>query len=108
MKQVGKSRRPCLVAYQATLSQKWPPPPRNVADSCELSETTETTSVGRGGRHEAGGRKGGREIKQGKERERERVVLCQQREREKERESGKERDGERFKGKGGGHLHTVA
>ena len=28
-----------LVANRATLPQKWPPSPRNVADSCELIET---------------------------------------------------------------------
>jgi len=31
-----KCRGRCLVANLATLPQKWPPPPRNVADSCEL------------------------------------------------------------------------
>ena len=31
------SRRACLVATWAPLLQKWPPPPRNVADSCELT-----------------------------------------------------------------------
>ena len=30
------SRRRCLVANRATLPQKWPPPPRDVAYSCEL------------------------------------------------------------------------
>jgi len=33
----GKCRWPCLVANRATPPQKWPPPPRNVADSCELT-----------------------------------------------------------------------
>ena len=35
-----RCRRPCPVANRATLPQKWPPPPRNVADSCELTATT--------------------------------------------------------------------
>ena len=35
------SRRPCLVANRATLPQKWPTFPRNVADSCELTDTAE-------------------------------------------------------------------
>ena len=35
----GTSRRPWLVAIQATLPQKWPPPLWNVADSCEVTET---------------------------------------------------------------------
>jgi len=39
-KPAGTSTRPWLVANQATLTQKWPPPPRNVADSCELTEMT--------------------------------------------------------------------
>ena len=33
-------RRRCLVANRATLTQMWPRPPRNVAESCELTETT--------------------------------------------------------------------
>ena len=33
--------RPCLVASRASLPQDWPPHPRNVADSCELTVTTE-------------------------------------------------------------------
>ena len=37
---LGKSRRPCLAANWAALPQKWPSPPRNVADSCELTTTT--------------------------------------------------------------------
>ena len=36
-------KRPWLVANRATVPQKWPPPPRNVADSCELTETTKLT-----------------------------------------------------------------
>ena len=36
----GTPRRPWFVANRATLPQKWPPPPRNVADSCELTEMT--------------------------------------------------------------------
>ena len=36
----GTSRRSCLVAKQATLPQKWPPPSQNLADSCELTGTT--------------------------------------------------------------------
>jgi hypothetical protein len=35
-----KCRRPCIVAYRATLPPEWPLPPRNVADSCELTATT--------------------------------------------------------------------
>jgi len=35
-----RCRRPCLVANRATLPQKWPPPPRNVANLCELTATT--------------------------------------------------------------------
>ena len=35
-----ESRRPSLVANRATVPQKWPPPSRNVADSCELTATT--------------------------------------------------------------------
>ena len=44
------SRRRCLVANRATLPQKWPPPPRNVADSCEMTATTKQTelSISRG------------------------------------------------------------
>ena len=38
-------RRPCLVANGATLPKKWPPPQRNVPDSCELTETTKTTQL---------------------------------------------------------------
>ena len=34
-----KWTRHCLVANRATLPQKWPPPPWNVADSCELVVT---------------------------------------------------------------------
>ena len=47
---MGKSRRSCLVANRATLPQKWPPIPRNVADSCELTATTQQTepSMSRG------------------------------------------------------------
>jgi len=37
-----RCRRPWLVANWATLPQKWPPPPRNVADSCELTAMTKT------------------------------------------------------------------
>jgi len=37
---VERWRRPCLVANRATLPQKGPPPFRNVANSCELTETT--------------------------------------------------------------------
>ena len=33
----GISRRRCLVANRATLPQKWPPQPPNVADSCEVT-----------------------------------------------------------------------
>jgi len=40
-----RCRRPCLVANRATLPQKWPQPPRNVADSCELTATTDTPGV---------------------------------------------------------------
>ena len=40
-----KSRRPCLVANQATLPQKWPPPTRNLADSCELTAPTKQEGV---------------------------------------------------------------
>ena len=36
-------RRLLLVANRASLPQKWPTPPRNVADACELNETTEAT-----------------------------------------------------------------
>ena len=36
----GTLRRPCLVANRATHPQKCPPSPRNVADSCEVTETT--------------------------------------------------------------------
>ena len=32
-----KCRKRCLVASRATLPQKWPPPLRNVADSCEFT-----------------------------------------------------------------------
>ena len=35
-----QTKRRCLVADRATLPQKWPPSPRNVVDSCELTETT--------------------------------------------------------------------
>ena len=44
------SRRSCLVADRATLPQMWPPPPQSVADSCEVTATTEQTelSVSRG------------------------------------------------------------
>ena len=31
----------CFVADRATLPQKWPPPSRNVDDSCELTATTQ-------------------------------------------------------------------
>jgi len=41
--QVMRFRRPCLVPDRATLPQKWPPPPRNVADSCEPTGTTKPT-----------------------------------------------------------------
>ena len=34
----GTSGRPWLVANRATLPQKWPPPPWNVAGPCELTE----------------------------------------------------------------------
>ena len=34
-------RRPCLVANQDTFLQNWPPSPRNVVDSCELTATTQ-------------------------------------------------------------------
>ena len=34
-------RWPYLVANRVTLPQKWPPPPRNVADLCELTATIE-------------------------------------------------------------------
>ena len=37
---MDRCRRPWLVANRATLPQKWPPTPRNVADSCELTATT--------------------------------------------------------------------
>ena len=37
------SKRPGLVANRATLPQKWPPPLRNVADSCELTATTQAS-----------------------------------------------------------------
>ena len=36
-------RRPCLVANRATLPQKWPPNPKNLAVSCELTEPTKPT-----------------------------------------------------------------
>ena len=36
-----RCRRPCLVANRATLPQKWPPSPRNVADWCEVAAMTE-------------------------------------------------------------------
>ena len=38
-----KYRMLCIVANRATLPQKWPPPPRNVADSCELTASTKPT-----------------------------------------------------------------
>ena len=63
---LGIYRRPCLVANRATLPQTWPPPPRNVADSCELTATTKQTKPSillqaraRGGHEESGGRGGG-------------------------------------------------
>ena len=37
------SRKSWLVANRATLPPKWPPPPKNVADSCERTETTKRT-----------------------------------------------------------------
>jgi len=40
------SRRLCLVANRDTLPQKCPPPPWNVAESCELSVTTNTVKQG--------------------------------------------------------------
>jgi len=45
-----RSRRPCLVANRATLPQKWSPPHRNVADSCDLTATNKPTqpSISRG------------------------------------------------------------
>ena len=36
-------RRPWLVASRASHPQKWPSVPRNVADSCELTEIVEPT-----------------------------------------------------------------
>jgi len=41
----GSCRRPCLVANRATLPQKWPPPPRNMAYSCEWTATTKPTEL---------------------------------------------------------------
>ena len=38
-RRVGRWRRRCLVANRAILPQKCPPPPQNVAYSCELTET---------------------------------------------------------------------
>jgi len=46
----GAGRR-CLVAHRATLPQKWPPPPRNVDDSRELTETTKPTQQSISGTH---------------------------------------------------------
>ena len=40
---VERWRRRCLLANRVTLPQKWPPPPRNVAHSCELTEMTKPT-----------------------------------------------------------------
>ena len=46
----ARCEREILVANRATLPQKWPPPPRNVADLCELTATTKQTepSISRG------------------------------------------------------------
>ena len=37
---IGTRRRPCLLTNRAIFTQKWPPSSRNVAASCELTETT--------------------------------------------------------------------
>ena len=42
-------RRPCIVANRATIPQKWPLPPRNVADSYGLTELTKPTRTRAGG-----------------------------------------------------------
>ena len=40
-----RCRGPCLVANRATIPQKRPPPPWNVADSYELTETTKVNEA---------------------------------------------------------------
>ena len=40
---VESCRRPWLVANRVSHPQKWPPPPQNVDDSCELTEKTKPT-----------------------------------------------------------------
>ena len=47
--QVEGPRKTCLVANRATLPQKWPPPPENVVDSCELTATNAGGRAAEGG-----------------------------------------------------------
>ena len=40
---LGRWTRRCLVANRTTPPQKWPPPTRNAADSCDLTAATKPT-----------------------------------------------------------------